>query len=151
MCDWCRRGSRLFEGRWRVVGWYQLATKIYIFVCLNWTSFAPKKLTKDELEPVTVKSLTMPQKRKKISTKTDAVILSTLTLFQISNFYEWLIWLIMIVVLHRKHISQYLTSHVFSSGPANKLNCTAADLYGHDFEVLLGGSICPDNNCELHS
>lgn len=63
----------------------------YIFICLNWTSFAPKKLTKDELESVTVKSLTMPQKRKKISTKTDAVILSTLTLFQISNFYEWLI------------------------------------------------------------
>ena len=30
----------------------------------------------------------------------------------------------------------------FHSGPANVSNCSSPDLYGYDFEALLGGSVC---------
>ena len=61
------------------------------------------------------------------------------TLFPISNFYYD-------SSTPLKRISQYLTFHVLSSAPANMLNCTSADVYGHDFEALLGGSICHNDN-----
>ena len=66
-------------------------------------------------------------------------MLLTLTLFPISNFYYD-------SSTPLKCISQYLAFHILSSAPANMPNCTSADLYGHDFEALLGGSICLNNN-----
>ncbi|XP_067055563.1 uncharacterized protein [Acropora muricata] len=49
-----------------------------------------------------------------------------------------------IAALPRTQIGGYVGSG--NDAPANMLNCTSADAYGHDFEALLGGSICLNNN-----